>query len=109
MPDHTCFTRLPTSRMWDSLAPGPAGEEPQKQENSHHARPHAFYSTADKQNVGQLGSRPCRGRTQKQENSYHARSHVFYSTADKQNVGQFGPRPCRESPNSGGGITWNER
>ena len=44
-PDPTCFTRLSTSTMSDSLGPGPARQK--KCRTATAARPHVFYSTAD--------------------------------------------------------------
>ena len=58
MQDHTSFTRLSKSNMSDSLLVGVA--EQSKPLVPHRAGPHVFYSSVEKQNVGQFARRGSR-------------------------------------------------
>ena len=54
LPDHTCFTRLTTRSIFDSLAPGTAGNQKPSMRTA--VRPHVFYSPADEYQLRQFVS-----------------------------------------------------
>ena len=107
MPDHTCFTRLTTSRMWDSLAPGTAGRPLLSEFHtpSGSQRPVGkFYSTTVEQNPpGSNCHRHCRsGSFTRLPSSKIHQARIVTGTAGRAVLLEYRPAQCIDTSLSPG-------